>query len=161
MYLWNIYDLKKILMLNQLSEGYKFYYLLISSMLFAVFTEVYVFFPPQETNIADKIGAILSIVIQLVGLIVAFKMNGGKDGKEFLARYTSISVSLMFRFLIFTIAFLFFHIFIMYLLSLIIPNQYLGNIANSIDVTFIPAFEVVFYWRLCVHIHDVYKRQTP
>jgi hypothetical protein len=156
MYLWNIHELKKVLMLDQLSEKYKFYYLFINMLFFAVFAEISLFFP-TEVTIVDKVNSIIGIAVQSVGLIIAFKMNGGKEGKEFLARCTSLYVSLSIRFIIFTLGFLVLNMAFMGLLSFLIPNQYLGDISNIIDMAFIPIFEVVFFWRLAVHIRDVQK----
>lgn len=154
MYLWRIQELKKVLMLNQLSEQYKFYYLFINMLLFAVFCDVSLFFP-TEVTVLDKINSGITIGIQCVGLIIAYKMNGGKEGKEFLARFTSLYVSLTVRFLVYTIGFLCLNVIFMWLLSLVVPKQYLGDISNIIDVAFIPVFEIFFYWRLIVHIRHV------
>ena len=158
MYLWNISELKKVLMLDQLSEQYKFYYLFINMLLFAVFSDISMFFP-TEVTIVDKVNSILGVVIQSIGLIIAFKLNGGKEGKEFLSRCTSLYVSLSFRFIIFTLCFMLLNIGFMGLLSFVIPNKYLGDISNIIDMSFIPIFEIVFFWRLAVHIRDVNKGQ--
>jgi hypothetical protein len=42
-------------------------------------------------------------------------------------------------------------------MSLVIPNQYMGDVANGITVIFMPLFEILFYWRFIIHIRDVRK----
>ena len=158
MYLWNIQELKKVLMLDQLSEKYKFCYLFINMLLFAVFTDISLFSPTEVTKV-DKINSIIGIVIQSIGLITAFKMNGGSDGKEFLTRCTSLYVSLSVRFIVYTFVFLVLNMAFMALLSFLLPNKYLGDISNAIDMAFVPVLEIVFFWRLAIHIRDVSKGQ--
>ena len=154
MYIWSIKQLKQDLMANRLAENYKFYYFFIFVLLFTTFYEVSIFLA-SEVNDLDKFQSILGIVVQSVGLIIAYRVNGGKLGKDFLTRGICLYVVLCVRFIAYTLIAIASYTFFLWLFSLFIPEQYLGNVANAITVSTIPLLEIAFYWRFVVHMKEV------
>ncbi|WP_397600943.1 hypothetical protein [Silvanigrella sp.] len=82
---------------------------------------------------------------------------GGNAGKDFLTRAVTLYVVLSVRFIAYTLIAIASYSLLLWIISLVIPNQYMGNVANGISVAFIPLFEILFYWRFIIHIRDVRK----
>lgn len=156
MYLWSIKNLKNDLISNLLTENYKFFYFFIFVLLFTLFSEIGVFIP-SESNIIDKVQSIVSICIVIFGLVIAYRVNGGNAGKDFLTRAISLYVVLSIRFIAFTLVAIASYSLFLWAMSLVIPNQYMGDVANGVTVVFMPLFEILFYWRFIIHIRDVRK----
>lgn len=154
MHLYNMNGLKKLISEQQLSEQVQFFYLFIFIMLFTVFAEAYVFFPSTPT-LLDKIQSGLSIFIQSVGIYSAYSVHGGRIGHHFIPKFVAIYVVLSIRFIIFTLLALLGFMPLMWLLSYIISKDYLGNVVNIIYFSYIPIFEICFFWRLVIHIRDI------
>ncbi len=156
MYLWSIKNLKNDLILNHLTEKYKFFYFFIFVILFTLYSEIGVFFP-SEYNVIDKVQSAVNIFIVILGLLIAYRVNGGNAGKDFLTRAVTLYVVLSVRFIAYTLIAIASYSLLLWIISLVIPNQYMGNVANGISVAFIPLFEILFYWRFIIHIRDVRK----
>ncbi|WGL59063.1 hypothetical protein QEJ31_11085 [Pigmentibacter sp. JX0631] len=154
MYLLSIKELKIAILENGLSEQIQYIYLFIFIAFFSVFSEVYVFFPTTPT-IFDKIQSILSILIQLVGIYLAYRMHGGKEGNSFITKFIPIYVVLAFRFIIFTLLTMLGSMPLLWGLSFLIPKDYMGDLANIFYFAYIPILEIVFYLRLTKHLKDL------
>ncbi len=146
--------LKNAMRQQQLTEQMQFLYLFLFIMLFTVFAEAYVFFPSIPT-LLDKIQSGLSIFIQAIGIYCAYRVHGGKLGYHFIPKFVAIYVVLSIRFILYTLVALLGFMPLMWLLSYIISNDYLGNVVNTIYFLYIPFFEIGFFWRLAIHMRDI------
>ena len=154
MYLLSIKELKIEILAKGLSEQIQYIYLFIFIAFFSVFSEVYVFFPTNPT-IFDKIQSILSILIQLVGIYLAYRLHGGKEGISFVAKFIPVYVVLAFRFIIFTLLTMLGSMPFLWVLSNLIPKEYMGDLANIFYFAYIPILEIVFFLRLAKHLKDL------
>lgn len=87
MYYWNISALEKTLKKGHLTETAKFKYTLLSTILFSLSVLIYQLMP---SNIWDIYMTFVSTAFMIGGLYVAYRLNGGSKGKDFLERLVSI-----------------------------------------------------------------------
>ncbi len=151
MYFWKIEDLKNDIVNNNLSEKDKLIYLLIFIVPYTAMSEIMSFIPTESPNIWDFSNAISSVLVVLVGTIIAFQANSGKNGSDFLGRYFSISFVLGVRLTI-----------LFSPLMIILSIYYFQDLPRDGDVITSPAstvlglaFSAIYYWRLYKHISDV------
>lgn len=152
MYFWSIGKLKDLLVRDELSEKNKFWYYIITASFFSALAMLTTLFPLEASSKYDKIGSVFSFAIGIIGIISVYKMNGGKDGKEFLSRILSLNFILTIRCLIFLIGFfILFHI----VNDIFVSKELLENFLEVTENVFLTGFEIVFFWRLAIHMRDV------
>lgn len=154
MYLYNIKELKSMMRRQELTEQLQFVYLLIFVGLFSMAAEFYLFLPVEVTLI-DKIQGIITLIIQIVGIYLAYRAHGGQSGVNFVPKFLPIYIVLTIRFILILLLLMLVFIPVFWLFSLIIPNEYLENIIKVSYFAVIPIFELFFFWRLIVHLKDV------
>ncbi|MFF2856555.1 hypothetical protein [Peribacillus sp. NPDC058002] len=101
MYIWNIKGLVQALKEGNLSNKSKRFYKVIGIFLFALALLAYpVFFVTEQFNTLDIVDMFSYLVINLVGIYMAYTINQRGDGKEFWFRYFSLYVPLAIRFIV-------------------------------------------------------------
>ncbi|PEJ52353.1 MULTISPECIES: hypothetical protein [unclassified Bacillus (in: firmicutes)] len=99
MYIWNIKGLVQALKEESMSSKAQRYQKIIGISLFAIFS-----FPllllTETFNILDIIDLISYLVINLIGIYIAYKINHQGDEKEFVFRYFSLYLPLTLRFFV-------------------------------------------------------------
>jgi hypothetical protein len=151
MYFWNIEALKSDIRNNQLTEKIKFIYALIYIGLSTIALELTPFMSEDNINGWDIMYSISSILIVIVGTIMAYKANGGPNGNEFLGKYFSISFVLSIRFLVLLIP-----LFIAMIAYYSIVFSEVEQINSSfIDTVPYIIWYAALYWRICYHIENV------
>ena len=151
MYIWKISRLKEDIKSDSLTEQDRFIYALVYVALSALCFEAMSFIPVESSNIWDYIYSIGSVLIVIIGTILAFKANGGSHGADFLGRYLSIGFVVAVRFMV---------ILLPLLIALSIYYDYAFSIDEEIVST--PAEIIIFliwntavYWRLYKHMQEV------
>src|SRR5688572_24760682 len=103
MYFWKINDLKRLIVERGLSEAQAFYYLLLFVGLSAASIELITYFPATDPSAWNYLDSILNLVIPIAGTVAAYRANRGAAGKNFAAKYLSISFVISIRFLVYLI----------------------------------------------------------
>jgi len=156
MYFWNIKALKKELVANTLTESQVFaYFLTMLALNVLVYESIPLFPSPEETNVWDYVGYVGSVVFTVGGTLLAYRVNGGSAGKDFLTRYFPLMWVLTVRFLVFLLP--------LFVVALIPMLYFSGTEAADEDSATLSMYVVilgwacflVFYYRLAVHIRDV------
>lgn len=149
MYFWNIQALKQQLIKTGLSEKNSFYYILIYLIMGTI--NIDIIFPTTVLNQWDYLTAASDMFITMIGIITAFRVNGGNKGEKFAERFFSISFVICIRF------------FVLFLSPLIVYLIFLGEFnfdpVETTVVSFITnlIFLSIFYARIAKHIRDVAK----
>ena len=163
MYYWEIEELKKDLIEGNLTErdrvNYSFIYLLLVS--FSLFIGgVYPGFDTDGLFTPWGIASgLVSFLIILVGFCIAFKVNGGSNGRDFLERYFSIFIVASMRFTL---------LIIVIYKAWFLGRRYMYSAPESAEPSFWGLFHngpyaflfvsllmMVLCWRVCKHIRDV------
>ncbi len=156
MYFWNIKALKKELVANTLTESQVFAYFLTMLTLNALVYESIPLFPSaEETTAWDYAGYVGSVVFTLGGTLLAYRVNGGSAGKDFLRRYFPLMWVLTVRFLVVLLP--------LFVVALIPMFYFFGTEAADEDSVTLSMYVVImgwawflaFYYRLAVHMRDV------
>lgn len=101
MYIWNVKGLVQALKEDKLSSKSQRHQKIIGISLFAIVLLAYPVILLTETyNILDIIDMISYLVINIVGIYIAFKINLRGEGKEFVFRYFSLYLPLTLRFFV-------------------------------------------------------------
>ncbi|MFB7138487.1 hypothetical protein ACFCYN_02370 [Gottfriedia sp. NPDC056225] len=101
MFIWNVKGLVQALKEESLSSKSQRYHKIIGISLFAIVLLAYpLLFLTETFNILDIIDMISFLVINLVGIYLAYKINQRGDGKEFVFRYFSLYLPLTIRFFV-------------------------------------------------------------
>ena len=124
MYFWKLDKLNEQLISGPLDESESFKYLMANSIVYALAAIQY-----DTANVYDTWGGLGAVIITIIGLILIYKINGGKDGANIMQRYLSIGFVVFIRF------------FILFLLPavitfLIIQEIYFGGIAEETTLSF-------------------------
>jgi hypothetical protein len=160
MYIWNIKALKKELVANVLTESQVFaYFLAVLTLETLMFQLVSLFPGTGETGVWDYAEYAGSVIFTVGGTLVAYRMNGGSAGRDFLVRYFPLMWVLTIRFLVFLLPLL---------VLAMIPMAYFsgtlfGTDAAGEDFAALSMYVVIlswvwylaFYYRLAVHLRDV------
>jgi uncharacterized membrane-anchored protein YitT (DUF2179 family) len=160
MYIWNIKALKKELAANTLTESQVFVYFLTMLTLDTLMFQLAPLFPNTgHTNVWDYVGYVGSVVFTVGGALVAYRMNGGSAGRDFLARYFSLMWVLTVRFLVFMLPFLVLAMIPMgYFFEALFGTEAAGEDFAALSMYAVMlswAWFLVFYYRLAVHLRDV------
>lgn len=152
MYFWKIDKLKDQIKAGKLNEKDRFYYA-IAHMLFYAFTlETFIWVPINQPNMWVMADSIANILISVVGLIQAFKANGGRQGHDFLGKLASIGWVMYIRF----------YMYILPLLLLVLIYSTFGfykEISQLLTSGWLLLLSVIWksamWWRICIHMRDV------
>ncbi len=151
MYFWKIENLKQDIQEKQLTEKDKFIYTFISILFGVIGMELMILMPTENTNIWDLTSGLSNILIVALGILFAFKANGGAKEIDFLGKYFSISFVVSIRFLA---------ILIPMFIGLILYYSYVFPDDQEIEATFLDTIPfliwyIVMYWRIFKHIRDI------
>lgn len=144
MYFWNVEKLKEDLKKQTVAEGEFFKYLFATVVLYCLGLML-----PYTADIWYKLSTLLMTIITASGLYYVFKCNGGKNGKNFLEKYTSLGWVVSVRWSV-----------LVALPSIIISLIILGVIGPSLYVIegfLIDLVYVSYFWMLGKHIKDTVK----
>lgn len=160
MYLWNIKALKKELVANTLTEAQVFGYFLAMLTLDTSMYQLATLFPgTEETTVWDYVGYAVSVVFTVGGALVAYRVNGGGAGRDFLRRYFPLMWVLSVRFLAYLLpVFVVATIPMVYFSDAIFGAETAGEDAAALIkyvVLLSWAWVLVFYYRLAVHLDAV------
>ncbi|MCI5064747.1 hypothetical protein MRY87_03365, partial [bacterium] len=140
---WNIRQLKRDLVAGPLPNREFIRYLFWLTFVTLLGIEGVPLLPPEgPVTGLDVITALLSIFFGMLGLIWAYRANGGDNGREFAARYFPICWVIAFRFVVFSV-------------PLIIGIVVLPPTSEWIYVTILQLWIIAMYWRIAVHIGDI------
>ncbi|MGH1374913.1 MAG: hypothetical protein ACRBCK_01085 [Alphaproteobacteria bacterium] len=157
MYIWNIKALKQDLQADTLGEKAKFVYMFISALIFTAILEISSRIP-SEVDYSEDVGWIIVVVDMLVavlGMICAFRANGGSCGRDFLGKYFSISFVVGIRFIPLGTALI---VLAGVINGAFAVTQYEVSDALGSDIIFEAVGTLImalFYWRICKHIADI------
>lgn len=154
MYFWKIEKLKSELKNGILSEQQVLTYFL-SLMTIWMATSFFNRDSIQST-LPDYLIILTSILLTLVGTLLAFEANGGSSGANFLNRYMSLTWVLSIRLAVFAVP--------VFLLGFIISIALSGKASAGTDYFlpfFVPGWIGLFYWRLYSHFRDVADQKSP
>ncbi len=123
---------------------------------FIIFFLLYsnIFFDNVGTTVNswDYLSGILSSMVSVLGIVYAYKCNGGSDGYDFIQKFVIINLIVFIRCIFFILLFMFF--------AVIIGNKFgfINNKASTIyDVIILVIVEVFFFQRIGHHIRDTIK----
>ena len=145
MYFWNINALKNDIKENNFKDKEAFPYILFTIVFYLILIEMMSFDCYYIENIWDKILIGIDIIIPIVGMIYAYKQNGGENGVDFANKYFSISFVMTIRFFVYIIP----------LMILLIFLGYESVSTTSIEVVFLAVVQILFYFYIVKHIKDV------
>jgi hypothetical protein len=148
MYFWKIDQLNKDLVSNALPENEKFKYLVASTLFYSFAMIQY-----SSPNIYDTLLGAFGGLVALLGLFFIYKCNGGKNGKDIVIRYMTISWVIFIR------------MFVMLLLPTIIlliavQEIYFGGLPDEssiIDLVYLTLMEIIYILWIAKHINRVAK----
>ena len=153
MYFWKINTLKKHLIEKGLSENDTFKYLLWYTGLTVVGLEAVSYFPLDLINNWDYVDSVLAVLIPIIGTIFAYKSNGSDNGKDFLARYISISFVMVIRFMLYMVP-----------IILILTYYYFSTVDEGAEIYTTPfevalfsAWYIALYYSIAKHLNDIAK----
>ncbi len=149
MYFWDIEELKEDILNNRLTEGNKFSYFLMTTILIVSSAHA---MNDKFHNAAGSFQSTLVVfdfLFFLVFLYIAHGTNGGDNGKDFLGKFTSVNFVCMVRFIPVT--------FIKSPLTEIILSVFPTIEKGTISLTLEILFSLGFYWIVCHHLEDLRK----
>lgn len=160
MYFWNIQKLKQDLLERKFSDKEIFPYFFALSLVTVLAT-----IPFFESNGWDIFNAFLSGFITLFGVWYVYRVNGGAQGSDFLARYFSIGWVTLIRFFVFV----FLPVIVFWIIMMIgvLSSGVLSyedseksflegtNFLDSMTVFFL---EGAYLWMIAKHVREVAKK---
>ena len=158
MYFWKINDLKQLIVERGLSEAQVFYYVLLFVGFSAAGIEFMAYFPPEDPNAWTYVQSGLNFVILIVGTVIAYHANRGAEGRNFAAKYFSISFVVLMRFLVYLIPVIV-ALFVYYGLSVdwSSPDVEKEFQTGWFEVVLQLAWYTALYARIVKHIRDTTK----
>jgi hypothetical protein len=101
MYFWNVRALKRELVSQPLPESKLFGYFLAVLMVETALWQTLVLFPSEQgPELWDYLSVIGGLALTLGGTVLAYRMNGGAGGRNFLGRFFPLFWVLSVRFLV-------------------------------------------------------------
>jgi len=143
MYFWNITALKQQLINSGLPELDSLKYLILLSLIGMIPIP-----KPPYFSTGTFLYYVFGAIIFIFGTVYCYRRNGGQSGKDFLARFVSLSWVVAMRFLPSLI--LFGAIIAFGTFSQMAPTQ---QKVVVIGVNYM--FYIVYYWRIAHHISDL------
>ncbi|MBN8248945.1 MAG: hypothetical protein J0L84_16070 [Verrucomicrobia bacterium] len=150
MYFWRVEGLKTDLATRPMSDREALPYLIA----FVALSGAAAGGPPQETySIWDWLQVGWSVALALFGTVYIYRRNGGERGQQFLQRYLALGWVVSIRWVVFLIP-------IIMLYAMVV---WMGDTwqTTAPDALFFAAIEVVLYWRIGWHTHDLARRTAP
>ena len=150
MFYWNTRKLADQIKSGELQETDKKNYYLATSILLTAF--MYMAIAEGSTNaIATLIEGVLLIAIVIMGINITFSTNKGNDGSEYIARITMLSLPILIKVFVITIA--------LALITGIIAGVIIGlgggewgDPSDWIWVLMSAVIQVIYFWRVNVHL---------
>lgn len=146
MYFWNIKAVRADLKSGRLTEAHVLPYFLLLELLWLLPLLI-----TEEQNTWSRASTIFTIVLMLVQIWAAFKVNGA-PGKDFLLRFIVLSWVLSVRFLLIVSAGI---LFLSFLFMAITKDD---TIAIAI-LTMV--LEIFYAWRIVKHMKDIAAPEGP
>ncbi|MGM7319434.1 hypothetical protein [Idiomarina sp. ST10R2A5] len=146
MYFWNIDALKRDFLQGRFSQTQAFYYLVLMLVLFTLPVGIW----GDNTTVWDKASLWVDLAFVILGTTVAYKSNGGRDGREFLERYVSLSWVLFIRLLPLVI--------LLVLVASIFRDIFISDAGygfTGYDFAALVLISFIYYWRLSHHMSDL------
>ena len=153
MYFWRINTLKQLLIENGLSENSAFKYMLWYTGLAAVGIEIISYMPLELVNNWDYLDSILAVIIPLIGTVFAYKLNGSDAGKDFLARYISISFVMVIRYVLYLVPVII--VLTIYYISVLEVDEEIYT--SPVEIVVFSVWYIALYYSIAKHINDVAK----
>ena len=149
MYFWDLEKLKHDLYKNKLPESEILKYFLAHTFVLGM-----AMIPVYTPNHYDVFCAILVIPITVTGIYNVYLSNGGCFGREFMAKYFSISWVVFIRSIIVVVC-----------IGLILG--YMGALSSEgrdqgtsiLEVAAITIISIVYFWRVSVHVSDIARQE--
>ena len=156
MYFWKIEALKTDIREGNLTEKQRFIYAFIYVFSCEALLNLAVFTPNLGFNMWDGVYSVSSLIIMTVGILLAFKANGGSFGTDFLGKYFSIGFVVAIRFAV---------ILIPISMGIFSYSYYAfpedsDITSSSWDTVPVIVWYAALYWRIVVHIRDVKDLQS-
>lgn len=148
MYFWKIAELKQQLIQSDLNDAEAFKYLMANSILLTAVPTQY-----GVSNQYDMMNGFVGLIATVVGTWIAYQLNGGFNGTQFVHRYLAICWVAFIRFFVLIILPLI-------VTKLVVEELCLGGVTEATtltDVLFVTAMETIFIAILARHIKDVAK----
>ncbi len=143
MYFWNINELKQQLKNNDLSEVDSLKYLILISLIGMLPIPA----PPYFTAGTFR-HYIFGAIIFMLGTTYCYRQNGATSGKDFLAKYISLSWVIAIRFLPGILL-------ISALMAFGVFSWFSFPVQKVTVLGIVYSFSIVYYWRIGHHIADI------
>lgn len=144
MYWWNTHKLAEAIKNDLLNEYDKMkYFLTLSLILIVSLYSIHFQKPPLVTAFIEMI---LMFFIVLLGILITFKANRGKEGKDYIVRVTCLSLPIFLKIILLSV-----------LLGIIL-GIWVGITDSSMDfINWIQSpiaifLQILYYLRLTVHL---------
>ena len=151
MFIWKISKLNKQLAREKLSESEVFKYLMANTVIYSIAV-----IPYGTPNQLDVYLGLISLVVGVLALWVIYRLNGGRNGNNFIERYFAVSWVVLIRTIV----------LVMLPLSIcVIAYQeiYLGELPEEttlIDFTALLLFEFIYLVLIAKSIHYIAKNEN-
>lgn len=151
MIFWSVSFLKKKIRTGSFSESEQFTYAFLYLIFMIICLMVNGYYLGKSANAWDFIEAAGLIIIFFSGMVFAYRVNGGSNGKFFLGRFFGFLTVVSIRFLPIQLALV---------PALYVYYSYLHEQSSVVestlfDITPSLLFQAAILWRVCVHIKAV------
>ncbi|MCQ9103967.1 hypothetical protein [Vibrio alginolyticus] len=151
MYIWNIKGLKEQIRTGRLTEKDRFIYMFLTLIFTVLGIELALRIPIESGNVWDTISSVSSVLIPMLGTLLAYKANGADNGTDFLGRYFSISFVVAVRF--FALLIPMFALLFAYYMLVIPENPAL--VSTALDTLPFIAWQGLLYYQIVKHVGAV------
>jgi len=147
MYFWKTKTLASDIKSGNFSEKDRKNYYLATSILVAI--SLYLGYLEPPTNFYPVLIEVIGIIaVIIIGINITFKSNNGNDGQDYLGKMTALSLPLLIKLIIISLVF-----------GIVIGIVF-GSVGNKgiqewLMSLFIILIQIVFFWRLNVHIKSI------
>jgi hypothetical protein len=150
MFFWKTKQLRNELITDSISEKEKMKYLLATMTLFAVSEQL----GGSDFSGGYFLAETLSIIfVTIIGILVCFDANSQGDGNNFIERFICISWPITIKITTFIMIFL---VLMLLLLGKDVDFSEASK-GSAIDIFILIIFEVVYFWRIKVHLAFIAK----
>jgi hypothetical protein len=150
MYIWRIELLKSELRSGPLPASRLLPYLVGLGILMAVIGQMPLFLPALDPNQWDVVNLVGTVLATIIGLVAAYRSNGGQNGSDFAARLLALAWVLGWRLI---------PVLLLLMLGgmIIEPSPATGDRAPTTAAVAIATlgYQTLYYWRLCAHLSDI------
>lgn len=149
MYFWHTKKLAEQLKSGKVSQWSERNYYLAASIITIVFSYANRFGESQNIIVSMTELGLVSFVIT-GGIFLTFQANQGDSGQNYLTRMVLLSLPILMRLIV---GFIFFGVLIALVIAMLGYNSLLIGQWQSVFVSTL--FQVVFFWRLAVHLRFI------